>query len=644
MVRRPVVSIPLCPRCFVQVPHYHYSKSWWSVVDSHWWLNHKQQGLGATLYIIRNNTLKIAGFFSAKLRRPQVTWLPCEIEDLAIASTIKFFSPFIIQSKTNTCILTDSKPCVQAYEKLCRGEFSASPRVLTFLSVVSRYQVSVRYICGVANMPSDHASRNVPDCNKPNCQVCSYVQRIEESVIRQINVQDVISGKVCLPFTSRCSWLSIQSECADMRRTHAHLRQGTRPSKKLTNVRDVKRYLQIASVAKDGLLIIKQVEPLANPKEWIIVPRSAIDGLVCALHIQLDHPSEHQLKTTINRYLYALDIDKVIQRITEGCHTCAALRNTPATVIEQSTSSPLESPGLMFAADIVKREHQLILVLRECVTSFTRTCIITSERHEDLRDAFLAMSVELCPLDGPNAIIRTDCAPGFAALCNVELLSKHHVNIELGRAKNKNKNPVAEKAVRELEDELLKLDLRGQQVSTRNLAIATARLNSRIRSRGLSAREMWFQRDQFTNCQIPLNDQDLILKQFEQRSTNHASSEKSKAPRCRKGPQNVIDIGDLVLLHGDRDKHKGRDRYLVVAKDGEWCNIKKFCGSQLRKNAYRVKQFFKVPCHLSSTTLEPLNKSDNDSSDEERNTTSVWTDPENKDCIPRVDDYLSLPS
>ena len=142
---------------------------------------------------------------------------------------------------------------------------------------------------------------------------------------------------------------------------------------------------RIASVAKDDLLIVKQVEPLANPKERIIVPRSAIDGLVCALHIQLDHLSEHQLKTTINRYLYALDIDKVIQRITEGCHTCAALRNTPATVIEQSTSSPPESPRLMFAADVVKRERQLILVLRECVTSFTRTCVITSERHEDLR-------------------------------------------------------------------------------------------------------------------------------------------------------------------------------------------------------------------------------------------------------------------
>ena len=38
--------------------------------------------------------------------------------------------------------------------------------------------------------------------------------------------------------------------------------------------------------------------------------------------------------------------------------------------------------------------------------------------------------------------------------------------------------------------------------------------------------------------------------------------------------------------------------------------------------------------------MEPLSKSDNDSSDEERNTTSVWTDPENKDRIPIVDDSV----
>lgn len=60
-------------------------------------------------------------------------------------------------------MLTDSKPCVQAFEKMCRGEFSASPRVSTYLSTVSRFQANVRHVAGVAILPSDFASRNAPD-------------------------------------------------------------------------------------------------------------------------------------------------------------------------------------------------------------------------------------------------------------------------------------------------------------------------------------------------------------------------------------------------------------------------------------------------------------------------------------------------
>ena len=88
-----------------------------------------RQGIGATMYVSRENKFLLAGFFSAKLRKHQVTWLPCEIEALSIAAAIKHFGPYIIRSTHNTCLLMDSKPCMQAVEKLCRGEFSASPYV-----------------------------------------------------------------------------------------------------------------------------------------------------------------------------------------------------------------------------------------------------------------------------------------------------------------------------------------------------------------------------------------------------------------------------------------------------------------------------------------------------------------------------------
>ena len=179
------------------------------------------------------------------------------------AAATKHFSPYLIQSVKRACILTESKPCVQAYEKLCRGEFSASPRVSTFLSVVSRYQAAVRHVSGAAILPSDFASRNAAACENETCQVCSFISRTRDSVVRAVSGQDILQGNVRLPFTSRPAWVAVQSEYPDLRRTHAHLVQGTRPSKKLTNIKDVKRYLQVASVADDGLLVVRRHEPLS---------------------------------------------------------------------------------------------------------------------------------------------------------------------------------------------------------------------------------------------------------------------------------------------------------------------------------------------------------------------------------------------
>ena len=130
--------------------------------------------------------------------------------------------------------------------------------------------------------------------------------------------------------------MTVQSEGPDLRRTHAHLVQGMRPSKKLTNIKDVKRYLQVASVADDGLLVVRRHEPLSPSRECIVVPRQALDGLLTALHIQLSHPSCHQLKMVVKRYLYALDLDKAVSCVSDGCHSCAAIRSS-STVL----TSPL---------------------------------------------------------------------------------------------------------------------------------------------------------------------------------------------------------------------------------------------------------------------------------------------------------------
>ena len=411
---------------------------------------------------------------------------PCEIEALSIAAAVKHFSPYIIQSSHTASILTDSKPCAQAHEKLCRGEFSVSPRVSTFLSVVSRYQATVQHLAGSANVPSDFASRNAPTCLEQQCQVCTFVRQMEESVVLQcVTTNDVTSGRARLPFTSRSTWLPIQAECPDLRRTLSHLTQGTRPSKKITNAKDVKRYLNVASIARDGLLVVRRNDPLSPARDCIIVPCMVLDGLVTALHIQLDHPSSYQLKQVMHRYLYALDLDKVIDTASRSCHQCASLRDTPHTTIPQSTGNPPEVVGISYAADVIKREKQLILVLRECVTSDTASCLIDDERRDTLRDSLVKLCIGLRPLDGPPAVIRTDPAPGFAALVKDALLSTYRLTIELGRVKNVNKNPIAEKAVCELEHELLHQQPTGGAVTQLVLYVATANLNTSYTKQGV---------------------------------------------------------------------------------------------------------------------------------------------------------------
>ena len=316
----------------------------------------KNRGISATLYVHRNGSLLLAGFFSAKLRKHQVTWLPCEIEALAIGAAIRHFAPYIIQSPHTTEVLTDSRPFVQAYEKLKRGEFSASSRVTTFLSTVSRYSVHIRHITGVENLPSDFASRNPKECLDSSCQICKFIVELEDSVVRNLSVSDVLQGSVKMPFTSRAAWQATQLECPHLRRTQlSHLSQGTRPSKKATKIIDVKCYLKDVVIAADSLLVVCDHQPFQPPRERQVVPRSVLVGLLTALHIRFSHPSKYQTKRLFSRYFFALDVDKTINLVSSSCHICESVKSIPKHFQPQSSVEAPQSIGVSFAADVARR-------------------------------------------------------------------------------------------------------------------------------------------------------------------------------------------------------------------------------------------------------------------------------------------------
>ena len=169
----------------------------------------------------------------------------------------------------------------------------------------------------------------------------------------------------------------------------------------------------MASIAKDGLLVAHRCDPFVPSSELIIVPLSVLDGLVTALHIKLDHPSKHQLNLVLNRYFYALDMSKSVEQASDSCHICASLKRFSKSLIQQSSDDPPDLVGISDAADVLNRNRQLIIVVRETVTSYTSACFIQDEKRETLRDELIRVLVHLKPLNGPSVVVRVDPAPEF---------------------------------------------------------------------------------------------------------------------------------------------------------------------------------------------------------------------------------------
>lgn len=101
---------------------------------------------------------------------------------------------------------------------------------------------------------------------------------------------------------------------------------------------------------------------------------------------------------------------------------------------------------------------------------------------------------------------------------------------------------------------------------------------------------MWTERDQFSNTQILLGDYDPISQQHNLHKANHPSSEKSKVSLAQVASSPSITVGYLVYLYCDRNKSRGRDRYLSTSTDGAWCQVRKFVGSQLRSTSFRIRK------------------------------------------------------
>ena len=68
------------------------------------------------------------------------------------------------------------------------------------------------------------------------------------------------------------------------RRAFVHLKHGTSPSRKARNLKDLRRYLNIATLDNDGLIIVRKDIPFQQARSLIVVPVGILHGVVTALH------------------------------------------------------------------------------------------------------------------------------------------------------------------------------------------------------------------------------------------------------------------------------------------------------------------------------------------------------------------------
>ena len=535
------------------------------------------EAVGAELYITRTDEdgeqrKLLGGHFSSKLNKHQRNWWPCEGEALGVRLAAQHFSPFIRESSNITTIHTDNLPTVHAWKRLKAGAFSSSARVAAFLTGISTLSVEIIHTPG-KNIPlSDYNSRHPSSCDEERCQICKFASKLEVlgdkviPMVGSITVEDILKGSLKMPFYQRSAWLKTQREDRAHRMLLELIKNSQSPEPKKTkgDYTTLKRLHGMyktgtLKVSSDGLVTISSPDPFGKSYEAISVPTRFFPGLIHALHLKLDHPSKHQLQKLVSRYFYSPGQARIIDEVSDSCVTCTSLRKLPKELFSESTK-PNETFCSRYSADVIKKDSQLIFVCREKLSQFTTSRIISDETADCLRDCVVSSVLEFMPLTG--ATIQVDCATGFQKLaseCSMDgsILKKLGIIIDLGRIHNINKNPVAENCVKEFLKERLRLSPNGGPITELERARITKNMNSRVRERGLTAKEIAFNRDQISNKFKQVSDQELSDQQVNLRESRHPVI-------LPKKKQNFFRPGDNVFLKKDLSKLRGRESYIVV--------------------------------------------------------------------------------
>ena len=540
----------------------------------------------------------LGGHFSCKLNEHQKKWLPCEGEALGVKLIAKHYSQIIMENENITTIHTDNMPTVHAWKRMKTGAFSTSARVASFLTGLSALRVEVVHKPGKNMMSSDYNSRHPNKCGETKCKICQFAFDLEKlgdsavPMVCNVSVSDIESGATKMPFTQRAAWAKVQSEDNSHKMLFKLIETSGIPERKkatgdFTNLKRLHNLYRngLLKIDPDGLVTVLNTDSEGSVSKLISVPRNFFPGLVNALHIKMNHPSRAQMQRLVTRYFYCPGHTRMIDEVVSSCDLCKSLKDLPKELFSESTqANPVF--GRNFSADVIKKDGQLIFICREKLSQFVSSKFIHEETADALRDAMVTAVIEFMPDEG--AVIQVDCAPGLQTLAsesklNGSILKKLGIFVDVGRTLNKNKNPIAENCIKEFHKERLCLNIPTGKLSEINRAIITKNINSRIRERGLAAKEIASSRDQVDNRIKPVSDEKLSDEQYRKRLDKHTKVEKDALR------ETDLKIGDDVYLKVDKSKHRGREKYKITKMFDR--NNEKFAVLQKSNTKFMAKEY-----------------------------------------------------
>ena len=281
-----------------------------------------------------------------------------------------------------------------------------------------------------------------------------------------------------------------------------------------------------------------------------------------------------------------------------------------------STVPPPSAFGEHFATDVIRREKQKILLLRETVTSFTWTTMVKNEQAATLEAGLRFLFAQARP---PNttrpAVCRTDNATAFQSLADRGALRTIGITLELGNQENKNSNPVAERAIKDMHYYIVAVQPAGGKLTDAVLAHATSLMNSKIRWSNMSAYELWTGRDMITGEALQFDQKDIIEHQHQRRLKSHPN-----VPRI----STTFKPGDIVFCNDERSKTRARDKLIVREYMGKGIyRLDRLTRTGRTTRAYLSARGLYKPTTLPPPVLEaggtPTDSSDTDGVEQESN-------------------------